>query len=105
MITTEQYLKEWKDKTPIDLKIQVLNDVFDYFKANDSLRNYDVIDIKQHEGDWYLWSVLAKKKVNKYPEYTGDFTVWKCWNATTDSLNHGYYDLSFDKAIELFNED
>lgn len=65
----------------------VLEHVKLYFKEN--LPKYTVLEIRRktnHPGDSYLWMVSAEKE-------DGTFAVWTAWNESTQSLNHGHYDI------------
>ena len=65
------------------------------------LPQYELVKIiraSDHIEDDYLYMVSAKHKEN------GTYTVWTCWNESTQSLNFGHYGLSEDGCEEIFNE-
>lgn len=62
-----------------------------YFKEN--LPQYTVLEIRRkssHPDDSYLFMVSAKKD-------DGTYAVWSSWNESTQSLNHGHYNI---KSLE-----
>lgn len=42
-----------------------------------------------------LYTVVAKHRGS------GKFATWTCWNESTQSLNHGHYDLNAHDAAEI----
>ena len=80
----------------------VLERIIDYFDTND-LR-YEPISVRpcsSNEKDNYLYCVLAK--------YIGDadfkkdtYAVWTCFNTSTNSMNYGHYDMSYEEACKFF---
>lgn len=88
-------------RTSLNVNNNVKENIIKYLEEH--LPNYELIAVGHipTESD-FIYRVLAKKKVNKYPEYMGDFAVWICWNETTQCLNHGHYDLREEYATNLF---
>lgn len=88
-------------RTSLNVSSNVKENVKKYLEKN--LPNYELISVGHIPNeDTFIYRVLAKKKVNKYPEYMGDFAMWSCWNETTQTLNWGHYDLGEEKATDLF---
>ena len=44
-------------------------------------------------------TIEAPSKV--YKNVRSYFSVWTCWNETTQSLNFGHYDLTKETAIDI----
>lgn len=86
----------------IDYKT-VINSVCDYFKNSQALVNYTPISVwpkSTHPLDEHMYIVIAKEKPRLYKSDT--YAVWSCWNTTTQSLNHGHYQIpSYKKALKL----
>lgn len=80
--------------TTLNVPESVRNNVKKYF--DDELKYYEVVAVGQTLGKAYTYIVLAKKSNSDY------FTVWTCWNESTQSLNHGHYDLTEVQAMKLF---
>lgn len=90
--------------TSLIVNEEVKENVKKYFKEN--LQNYEVIAVGHVPTEKnFIYRVLAKKKVNPYPDHMGDYSVWTCWNETTKSLNWGHYDLIEETAINMFMND
>lgn len=80
----------------------VLEMVLDYFKTNEL--KYEPICVRPCnvcKADDYFYCVLAK--------YIGDadfkkntYAVWTCFNTSTNSMNCGYYDMSYEEARKFF---
>lgn len=70
-----------------------------YFKEN--LPQYTVLEIKRkssHPDDAHLFMVSTKKS-------DGTYALWTGWNDTTQSLNHGHYNLlSIEECEKIFEE-
>ena len=77
----------------------VRNNVNKYFAEGHGLTNYEPLAVGQHRGNGeasYLYIVLGRQIRGE------NFAVWTCWNESTQSLNHGHYDLSEQAAMRLF---
>lgn len=70
-----------------------------YFKEN--LPQYTVLEIRRkssHPDDRCLFMVSAKRD-------DGTYAVWSSWNESTQSLNHGHYNIkSLDDCEKLIRE-
>ena len=88
-------------QTSLNVNNNVKENIIKYLEEH--LPNYELITVGHvpTESD-FIYRVLAKKKVNKYPDIMGDFAVWTCWNETTQCLNWGHYDLREETATNLF---
>lgn len=82
----------------IDYKT-VINSVCDYFKNNQALVNYTPISVcpkSTHPLDEHMYIVIAKETKSD------TYAIWSSWNITTQSLNHGHYQIpSYKKALKL----
>lgn len=87
-------------RTSLNVPNTVKENIIKYLEEH--LPNYELISVGKLPNETFIYRVLAKKKVNKYPEYMGDYAVWTCWNETTQCLNYGHYDMSEEKATDLF---
>ena len=80
----------------------VLEMVIDYFKESDL--KYEPISVRPYsefEGDNYLYCVLAKYIGNAdFKQNT--YAVWTCFNTSTNSMNYGHYDMSYEDACKFF---
>ena len=95
-----------------DVPSNVIENVEKYLKEN--LPNYELVKVlrrSNHPADNYLYMVIAKKELT--PEQKsygfGQYTVWSCWNETTQSLNFGHYNIetendAFELAKGFYNE-
>ena len=99
-------------RTMYDVPSNVIENVEKYLKEN--LPNYKLVKVlrkSSHPADDYLYMVIAKKELT--PEQKsygfGQYTVWSCWNETTQSLNCGHYNIetendAFELAKGFYNE-
>ena len=86
----------------------VIENVRSYLKRE--LPNYKLVKVlrkSSHPDDHYLYMVIGKKQLE--PAYKemgmGEYTVWSCWNETTQSLNWGHYDIKTEEdALEMAKE-
>lgn len=72
----------------------VIINIKKYFQ--EKLPNYEVMKVRKkscYEEDSYLYMVAAKKD-------TGSYAVWSSWNDSTQSMNHGHYNLVDLEACE-----
>lgn len=72
----------------------VIENIHRYFQ--EKFPNYEVLEVRKkscYEEDSYLYMVAAKKN-------TGSYAVWTSWNDSTQSLNHGHYDLADLESCE-----
>lgn len=77
-------------------QIQVLNKYLSEHLGNYSLEV--MTRLSSYPDDYYLFIVKAlNRNTNKY-------AVWTSWNTTTESLNHGHYNLTNDEADEIIKE-
>lgn len=86
---------------------EVKDNVKKYLEKENLGELVDVMRASDHEDDWYLYHVIAKKpNVHKYfndSDYV--YSCWTAWNETTKSLNFGHYCLeSEEKAREICSE-
>lgn len=92
------FVANYKDKTVSE---EVKDNVRKYFEIH--LPQYTVYNVyykSNHDDDKYLYMVYAKKNT----ALENDYAVWSSWNERTQSLNHGHYDLTEDKAKEVLQE-
>ena len=87
-------------RTSLNVNNNVKENIIKYLEEN--LPNYELISVGKLPNETFIYRVLAKKKVNPYPEYMGDYAVWTCWNETTQCMNYGHYDMSEEKATDIF---
>lgn len=73
-----------------------------YMDSNSSMDNYRIIYIyrkSNHPDDNYLYSVIG------YSTSTDSYCCWSTWNMSTESLNHGHYNLStLEAAVDILKE-
>lgn len=85
--------------TTLNVPESVRKNVNKYFAEGHGLNNYEPIAVGQYRGKYeseYIYVVLGRQII-------GDrFAVWTCWNETTQSLNHGHYDMTEQAAMRLF---
>lgn len=65
------------------------------------LSRYTVLEVRKksyHPDDNHLYMVSAQKD-------DGTYAVWTSWNESTQSLNHGHYDIKdIDGCEKIFEE-
>lgn len=82
--------------TSLNVPEQVRKNVAKYFTESNGLKNYKPIAVGHQNGeDEYLYVVLAR-------QIHGEWAVWTCWNESTQSLNHGHYNLTEAEAMRIF---
>lgn len=62
----------------------------------DNLKEYILISICQKFKGDFIYRILAYNLSDK------TYAVWKTWNESTQCLNHGDYNLSFNEAMTIF---
>ena len=79
---------------------KTLANIKDYFCEH--LPQYEVVKIRRksfHQDDKHLYMIAAKKKNAE------SWAVWTGWNANTNSLNYGHYDLlDLETCDKIMNE-
>ncbi len=74
-----------------ELEDQIKSDVFEYLKKH--LPEYRLVQIIRKSvflDDSHLYMVIADKN-NGQPN---SYALWTCYNSSTQSLNHGHYNLT-----------
>lgn len=92
------FVANYKDRTVSD---EVKDNVRKYFETY--LPQYTVYDVyykSNHDDDNYLYMVYTKKNTDK----EDDYAVWTIWNESTQSLNHGHYDLTEKAAKKVLQK-
>ena len=86
---------------------EVKENVKKYLERENLGELVDVMRHSDHPADSYLYHVIARRpNVNKY-FHNGDwnYSIWTCWNETTQSLNFGHYNLTSEEvAMEIHKE-
>ncbi len=84
----------------------VVSHVEEYFSKH--LPEYKGVEIyrkSNHPDDSYLYEVVAKRSDNS--SFFGEGSEYVCftsWNEKTQSLNHGHYNVDYEKAIAIAKE-
>lgn len=78
-----------------DMELAVLEQVAKYFKGTKGVEDYEPIGVMPTT-EPFLFRVIAKKKDKD------EYTVWKCFNTSTGSMNCGVYLLTYEEAMEIF---
>lgn len=95
----DQFMKI-ADYTDIGVSDKVKDNVRKYVAVH--LPQYEVYEVyhkSNHDDDNYLYMVEAYHKEN-----CNNYVVWTSWNESTQSLNHGHYDLTREQAEEILKE-
>lgn len=87
----------------LNVSDKVIDNVKHYIQ--DNLPEYntymtEVYHKSNHDADNYLYMVLAKKNTLA----DNDYAVWTCWNESTQSLNHGHYNITREQADAILKE-
>lgn len=86
---------------------QVKINVINYLDKNNLGKLVDIMPASEHPDDYYLYHVIAKKPNTNKVFHDGEwnYSCWTCYNASTNSLNYGHYNLSSEKeARKICNE-
>jgi hypothetical protein len=86
---------------------EVIINVEHYLKENNLGELVDVMRASDHPDDHYLYHIIAKKPNTSKLFHNGEwnYSCWTCYNATTQSLNFGHYNLeSEEEAREICKE-
>lgn len=99
---TQTYIKEHQPNiAPVGT--ETINRIVSYFA--EKLPTFDVTDVMRksnHPDDNYLYAVVGSRKDNNGHDL---FSCWTSWNDSTESLNHGHYDVgSFDSAMHIIKD-
>lgn len=84
----DEVLCEIRDDVTREELQNIITEIKVYFCEH--LPQYEVVKVRRksfHRDDKYLYMVAAKKKSAE------SWAVWTGWNANTNSLNYGHYDL------------
>lgn len=95
----DQFMKI-ADYTDIGVSDKVKDNVRKYVAVH--LPQYEVYEVyhkSNHDDDNYLYMVEAYHKEN-----CNNYVVWTSWNESTQSLNHGHYDLTKEQVKEVLKE-
>lgn len=74
---------------------RVYENVRSYFEAGNGVQNYDLLEVVHKLGENNIYRVMAQHKKTK------EYTVWTCWNETTQSMNFGHYNLTKKIAKDI----
>ena len=95
----DQFMKI-ADYTDIGVSDKVKDNVRKYVAVHlPQYKVYEVYHKSNHDDDNYLYMVEAYHKEN-----CNNYVVWTSWNESTQSLNHGHYDLTKGQAKEVLKE-
>lgn len=95
----DQFMKI-ADYTDIGVSDKVKDNVRKYVAVHlPQYKVYEVYHKSNHDDDNYLYMVEAYRKEN-----CNNYVVWTSWNESTQSLNHGHYDLTKEQVKEVLKE-
>lgn len=86
-----------RNTTPVPQEVK--ENVKKYLEKHNLGELVEVMRASDHPEDDYLYHVIAKKTNESKLFHNGEwnYSCWTCWNATTNSLNYGHYQLESEE--------